>query len=83
MDGVAWHRAQRARPSLSGGTSDVETLADWRAFASAFLRLKAQRDHLARRVVDLEAAHELDTIKLEALQSRIASLAEDNGDGGW
>lgn len=83
---VAFHRAQRwrrSRPSSTVPQPDPEQLQDWRAFSRAFLKLKAERDDLRNQNVRLSWELEQANMYLTAARSRIASLAEENGEGAW
>lgn len=63
---------------------DSEPDPDWRTFARAFLRLKAERDYLRVENARLEAEAERREVIVDAMRSRIGSMAElDNGQGGW
>lgn len=81
MGCVVSHRPQVPRPAIEG--PEPEPLPNWRTFARAFLRLKAERDHLVRRNAELETEHAMDEITLAALRSRISSMAEENGPREW
>jgi predicted RNase H-like nuclease (RuvC/YqgF family) len=82
---MVWHRAQRARPSGSAASTEVAKPEphDWKAFARAFLKLKQERDHLQRENKRLNERLERLEVRDTAHRSRLASMAEENGEGGW